>query len=303
MAIALPTGIQIFCWIATLWLGTPRYDTPLLFVLGFFALFVIGGLTGVMLAAVPLDTQLHDTYFVVAHFHYVLIGGAVTPLLAAFYYWFPKFTGRMLSERLGKWNFWLFFVGLNVTFFPMHIAGLMGMPRRVYTYPAGLGWEWPNLLSTLGSYLVGASVLLFVFNVLRALYQPRNAPDNPWGAPGLEWATASPPPDYNFAEPPVVSSREPLWDSPEGLPVMAGLADDKREVVLTSVAEAQPQVRWSLPDPDWWPLFGALAMTALFIGSIYTPWAVIWFSVPVGIALTLWFWPRRSQHSLQGGEP
>ena len=140
MMIAIPNGVQIFCWIATLWGGRPLFRTPLLFVLGFFVIFVIGGLTGVMLASVPLDLQVHDTYFVVAHFHYVLIGGAVFPLLGAIYYWFPKFTGRMMSERLGRWHFWLLFVGFNLAFFPMHILGLQGMPRRVYTYPAEMGW-------------------------------------------------------------------------------------------------------------------------------------------------------------------
>ena len=141
MMIAIPSGVQIFCWIATLWDGRPVFRTPLLFVLGFIVIFVLGGLTGVMLASVPLDLQVHDTYFVVAHFHYVLIGGAVFPLFGGFYYWFPKITGRMLNETAGKWHFWLFFIGFNVTFFPMHILGLRGMPRRVYTYPAGLGWD------------------------------------------------------------------------------------------------------------------------------------------------------------------
>jgi cytochrome c oxidase subunit I+III len=299
MMIAIPTGVQIFCWIASLWLGKPRYTTPLLFVLGFFALFVLGGMTGVMLASVPLDKQVHDTYFVVAHFHYVLIGGSVFPLLGAIYYWYPKFTGRLMSERLGKWNFWLLFVGFNLTFFPMHYVGLIGMPRRVYTYPAGLGWELPNLLSTLGSYLLGVGVLLFVFNALRSLRHGVVAGDDPWDGPDLEWATSSPPPAYNFAFIPVVRTRTPLWHTPDVLPVVDGLRSDRREALLTSSGDAIPRIRWAMPDPSVWPLFSAMALTVLFIWSVFSPWGVVWGAIPVGIALTIWFWPKRSEPSLR----
>jgi len=302
MMIAIPSGVQVFCWIATLWSGRPVVTVPLLFVLGFFALFVLGGITGVMLAAVPLDLQVHDTYFVVAHFHYVLIGGAVFPLMGAIYYWFPKFTGRMLSETLGRWQFWLFFIGFNVTFFPMHILGLMGMPRRVYTYPAGLGWELPNLIASIGSWVVAASVLVFAFNVLRALRAGRRAGDNPWGAPSLEWATASPPPPYNFEEVPAVRTREPLWPLDTALEVMTGLSKTKREALLTSSTDAVPATRWAMPDPGIWPLWSALALTILFVWSIFSPWGVVWGSIPLAIALTAWFWPKRSQPSMGGAE-
>jgi cytochrome c oxidase subunit 1 len=179
MMIAIPSGVQIFCWIATLWGSRPRLHTPLLFVLGFFFVFVLGGLTGVMLASVPLDLQVHDTFFVVAHFHYVLIGSAVFPLFGGFYYWFPKISGRMLSERLGIWNFWLFFVGFNLTFFPMHQLGLEGMPRRVYTYLAGMGWGTLNLLASLGAALLAVSVLVFIGNVLWSRRHGPLAADNP----------------------------------------------------------------------------------------------------------------------------
>ena len=185
-----------------------------MFVLGFFFIFVLGGLTGVMLGSVPLDAQVHDTYFVVAHFHYVLIGGAVFPLFGAFYYWFPKMTGRMLDERAGRWNFWLFFIGFNLAFFPMHQLGLIGMPRRVYTYPDGLGWNELNLLASIGAGLIAASVAVFIANVIWSRQHGEVAGDNPWNAGTLEWATSSPPPPWNFQHIPVVAGREPLWQEP-----------------------------------------------------------------------------------------
>jgi cytochrome c oxidase subunit I+III len=292
IAIALPSGIQIFCWIATIGAGRPKFATPLLFVVGFLATFVLGGLTGVMQASVPLDLQLHDTYFVVAHFHYVLIGGAVFPLLGAIYYWFPKFTGRMLDERWGKWQFWLFFAGFNITFMPMHYLGLIGMPRRVYTYPAGLGWETWNLVATLGSYLIAISVLVFIVNVARSRRGGELAGDDPWHAPDLEWATASPPPSYNFAYFPIVQSSEPLWHGDGTLSALRGRDLDAREVLLTSAIEATPEIRWRMPEPSLWPLLSALALTLLFVWSVFSPWGVIWGAIPVAIALTAWFWPK-----------
>jgi cytochrome c oxidase subunit I+III len=291
MVIAIPTGLQIFSWIATLWLGKPRFTTPLLFVIGFIVVFVIGGLTGVMLASVPLDLQLHDTYFVVGHFHYVLIGGAVFPLLGAVYYWFPKLSGRLLDERLGKVNFWLLFVGFNVTFFPMHILGLAGMPRRVYTYAAGLGWDWLNLLETAGAVVLAISLLLLAINIVRSLRSGAAARANPWDSDTLEWATPSPPPSYNFAHIPLVTGSHPLWDS-ERLHVMRGLRLDERELVLTSVLDARPDLREPSVPPSIWPLISAIAVGTMFITSIFTPWAVIVGAVPIAIALTAWFWPK-----------
>ncbi|MEJ7594763.1 MAG: cbb3-type cytochrome c oxidase subunit I, partial [Planctomycetaceae bacterium] len=193
LMIAIASGVQIFAWIASLWRQRPRLLTPLLFVLGFVFIFVLGGLTGVMVAVVPFDWQVHDTYFMVAHFHYVLIGGAVFPMLAGVYYWLPKFCGRMPSERLGQWSFWLTFVGFNVCFFPMHILGLLGMPRRVYTYPASLGFDSLNLLATVGAFVLAAGFLVFVFNVLYAARYGIEAAANPWGGDTLEWALPSPP--------------------------------------------------------------------------------------------------------------
>ncbi len=296
MMIAIPSGVQIFCWVATIWSGRPRFTTPFLFVLGFVALFLIGGFTGVMVASSPFDLQVHDTYFVVAHFHYVLIGGAVFPLFGAFYYWFPKATGRMLDERLGRWNFWLFFIGMNLTFFPMHQLGFDGMPRRVYTYLAATGWGDLNLLASAGAVVIAASVLVFLVNVARSLRSGARAGENPWGAESLEWATASPPRPYNFAYIPVVDGRAPLWEHPEGLPAVEGLRTDVREVLITTMLDAEPDSRHRHPEPSVWPLLAAIASTVFFVALIFTPWAF-----PIGIALLFlallgWAWPRGEEH-------
>jgi cytochrome c oxidase subunit 1 len=299
MLIAIPTAIQIFCWIATLWSGRIQFRTPLLFTLAFFFILLAGGLTGIMVASVPLDLQLHDSYFVVAHLHYVLIGGAVFPLFGAWYYWFPKFTGRMMSERLGQWNFWLLLVGFNVAFYPMHHLGLQGMPRRVYTYPEAMGWGALNLLATIGGVLVAISVLLFIVNALLSYRKGVAASDNPWGAATLEWASSSPPPAYNFDPVPIVRGRDPLWSQaevPESEPrSVSGLAQNAREVLITTVLDALPDHRLLFPNPTIWPFVSALVVTGFFIGSIFTPWALVWFTVPIAAALTLWFWPKRRE--------
>ena len=289
MMIAIPSGVQIFCWIATLWGGKVNIKTPLLFVLGFFAIFVLGGLTGVMLASVPLDLQIHDTFFVVAHLHYVLIGGSVFPLFGAFYYWIPKWTGRMLSERAGHWNFWLMFTGFNLVFFPMHKLGLNGMPRRVYTYLPESGWGTLNLIASIGAFILAAGVLVFVANVFWARRNGAMAGDNPWFADTLEWSVSSPPPNYNFHNIPTVQGRYALWEAKEDSPVVRGLSTTKREGLVSSVIDAEPELRFEIPGPSIYPFLVSLATGFTFIVGIFTPWAFAVGAILAGAALAGWF--------------
>jgi len=198
----------------------------------------------------------------------------------------------MMSETLGKIGFWTMFLGFQLAFFPMHFAGLLGMPRRVYTYPAGLGLELPNMLSSIGAFVVAAAVVLFVVNGLYSLYRGAIAPPNPWGASSLEWATSSPPPPYNFEHIPVVETRTPLWDAHGELPVVTGLRVDEKEILLTTVVAAAPDLREPVPAASLWPLIAAIAVGVLFVSSIFSPWAVVFGAIPAAIATAAWFWPK-----------
>jgi cytochrome c oxidase subunit I+III len=270
MAVAIPSGIQVFAWIATIAKGRLQLRTPALFVLGFLFTFVLGGLTGVMLAVIPFDGQTHDTYFVVAHLHYVLIGGMVFPLFAAFYYWAPYISRNRLSERLGRWVFGLVFVGFNVAFFPMHITGLAGMPRRVYTYQAGLGWDTLNLISTIGAFMIAAGVALFLVDLVRNLrFAAENAAGNVWGAGTLEWLPSG---LYSNRSVPIIASREPLWDQPnlaedveQGRYYLPGAPTGRREALITSPLDGRPQYVLRMPPVGWAPFVGAVFVAACFL--------------------------------------
>ncbi|MHB8671832.1 MAG: cytochrome c oxidase subunit I [Acidimicrobiales bacterium] len=296
LMITIPSGVQVFAWLATMLKGKVRYRPPMLFVLGFLVLFVVGGLSGVMFAVVPFDQQVTDSYFVVAHFHYVLFGGAVFPIFAALHYWLPKMTGRMLDERLARWTFWTMFVGFNLAFFPMHILGLLGMPRRVYTYPAHLGWGIYNLISTVGSDVLAVGILLFVINAPWSRRHGAIAGDDPWEADSLEWATTSPPPDYNFATVPRVRSAYPLWDQPDPATSDVLLVEGK-EALATTFHDAEPSERLAMPEDSLRPLAFALALLVVFIGLLVRRELVIAVGVIAAIVgIVAWQWQTREEH-------
>ncbi|MCC6455638.1 MAG: cytochrome c oxidase subunit I [Caldilineaceae bacterium] len=298
--IAIPSGIQIFSSLATLWHGKLNFKTPLLYIFAFIFTFVMGGITGVMVASLPLDWQVHDTYFVVAHFHYVLIGGAVFPLLAGFYYWFPKISGKMLDERLGKWNFWLTFIGFHVTFFPMHISGLRGMPRRVYTYLAGVGWDELNLLSSIGAFILAIGLLLLMINVMRSLRAGEPAGDNPWQAGTLEWATTSPPQRYNFEPLPAVHSRQPLWDRPADREAhFFETYLGRRETLGTTMVDAKPEMRVPLPGNSLVPLFTAIAVFIILLSTLYSLTLFVTGCALLFLTLTIWHWPTAKERDME----
>ncbi len=283
MLIAIPTGVKIFNWLGTVWGGSVRLRTPMLFALGFIAQFTIGGLSGVMHSIVPSDTQQTDTYFVVAHFHYVLFGGLVFAVFGGFYYWWPKFFGRLLDERMGKLNFWLMVIGFNLTFFPMHFLGFEGQPRRTYTYPKGMGWDTLNLLATIGAFIIALSVLVFLVNVIYTSRRGPLATSDPWDARTLEWLTPSPPPEYNFLEVPIVTQRDELWhrkytEDDEGrlVKLPAGGAvelDDRPAVDPHSI---------HMPSPSYWPLVFALSLPIMGYGFVFKNWWLLAAGAVIG---------------------
>ena len=300
MVIAIPSAVAVAAWTATIWHGRVVVTTSFLFMAGFVVLFVIGGVSGVMTASVPFDQQLTDTYFVVAHLHYVLVGINVFPVIGAVYFWFPKFTGRMMNERLGRWNFWLMFLAFNLGFFPMHIAGLLGMPRRVYTYPAGLGWDAANLVTTFGAYAFALGVLLFFINALWSLRRGARASANPWDAATLEWSVPSPPPAYNFEVLPIVESRHPLWESrlgpdmPHHSDFTGGpVLDEGRETLQTTPLDAETGLVLTMPEDSIWPFVVGVALLALFYGLLSASATTAGVStLLLVVAINGWLWPE-----------
>ena len=274
MFIAVPTGVKIFNWIGTMWGGRIRVTTPLLFAAGFVAMFTVGGLSGVTHAIVPSDTQQTDTYYIVAHFHYVLFGGSIFGLFAGIYYWYPKFTNKLLDERLGKLHFVLMLIGFNLTFGPFHVLGLQGMPRRIYTYPANRGWDFWNLMSTIGAFTIALSILVFLYNVRKTRRSEQDVGADPWDARTLEWSIPSPPPEYNFASVPVVAARDELWhrkygEDDEGRPVRREL-----DYPVVESREDGEGKHIHMPSPSYWPLVASLAFPVICYGLIYRVWAV-----------------------------
>jgi cytochrome c oxidase subunit I+III len=295
MAVAIPTGIQVFAWIATLWRGKLQMTVATWFLLGFFFIFVFGGLTGVMVAVIPFDWQVHDTYFIVAHLHYVLIGGMVFPLMAALYYWAPTVNGKGLSERLGRWAFWLIFGGFNLAFFPMHISGLLGMPRRVYTYSEGLGWEPWNLASTIGAYVVAIGFAVVLLDLILNLRIAGKSSGNPWNAGTLEWLPME---NYATRSIPHVTSRDPLWDRPQladeveqGRHYLPGTATGARETIVSSPIHARPQYLMVLPGPSWLPVLAGVGTALFFLALTFkmTVPAILLGTFTVA-AIVRWVW-------------
>jgi cytochrome c oxidase subunit 1 len=307
MFIAVPTGVKIFNWISTLWKGKLTFPTPMLFAIGFVTMFTIGGLSGVTHGVVPADTQQTDTYYIVAHFHYVLFGGSMFGLFAGAYYWYPKFAGRLLDERLGKIHFWLMFLGFNLTFGPFHILGLQGMPRRVYTYPEGRGWDVWNMVSTIGSFIIAISIAVFILNMWKSR-KPQEVGEDPWDARTLEWSIPSPPPEYNFKEIPLVTSRDELWhrkysEDEDGRSVRREVTLGQEKMAGTEVeptgpegnegpdhiegdeahggehgeaehADEEHEEHIHMPSPSYWPLVTSLGLPIVSYGMIYKTWAV-----------------------------
>ncbi len=297
MVIAIPTGVKIFNWIGTLWGGSIRLSASLLFAVGFVAMFIIGGLSGVMHAAPPSDAQQQDTYFIVAHIHYVLFGGSIFAIFAGIYYWWPKMTGRILNETLGKIHFWLTFIAFNITFFPMHFLGMDGMPRRIHTYDSSMGWDLWNMVATVGAFILAASVLIFLHNVFRTIRKGEPAGNDPWDGRTLEWSISSPPPEYNFATIPTVHSRDAHWEAKYGngeghdAPVpVAGGAEHQQGASAATAEHGGHQEEGHhsihMPGLSYYPFVIAFGLTLAGYGVIYHG-SVTWAMAAVGAGIAM----------------
>lgn len=296
LAVAIPTGVQLFCFLATLLVGRIHSSVPTFFIFGGMATFILGGLTGVMVAVAPFDFQAHDTYFIVGHLHYVLVGGTIFPILAGVHYFYPSVMGQQLSKSIGIASFWLTFIGFNMTFMPMHWTGLLGMPRRVFTYPAGLGFEWLNLVSTIGAFILAAGLFLFLFDLLRRRTNQPLSVRNPWGAGTLEWLTEMPGRSWGVRSIPEIDSRYPLWDQPnfvrdvdEGKFYLPDAEEGERETLVTSTIDANIVYCLRVPGPTWLTFWAAIFTAGVFIAATYHWWWTTIGSGLLAIAM-MWWW-------------
>ncbi len=295
LIIVIPSAIQLFAWIATIVTGTPDFKTPMLFIVGFIVYFIIGGLSGITLAAIPFDQQVHDSYYVVAHFHFVIFGAAVFPILGGMYFWFPKVTGRMYHEGVGKLSFWLTFVGTCVTFFPMHIVGILGMPRRNYTYASGLGWSLLNFVESIGAYILAVGLVMIVANLVVSRFRGAVAGNDPFGGDTLEWSTTSPPPPYNYPVIPTVTSPYPMWDEHDReldnrrLDRGEGLLELGHETPATTAEDAILDEILSMPSHSIWPPLTALTLAGVFAMLVTAHyWIALGFLALGGLTLIGW---------------
>jgi heme/copper-type cytochrome/quinol oxidase subunit 1 len=295
--VVIPSTVQVFAWSSTLFTGRLRFNTPLLFIVGFILFFVIGGLTGVMFIAIPFDQQVTDTYFVVAHFHYIIFGAAVFPIFGGMYYWFPKVTGRMYFERPGQISFWIIFLGTNLLFFPMHIVGLLGMPRRVYTYPGNMGWTAYNAAESVGGAITALGILVLFANLVVSYRRGPLAPRDPWHGPTLEWSIPSPPPEYNFAVIPHVSSAYPNWDAADReedlrrLAAGVGVLDHGHEQVVSTLADGEQVEVVRMPHSSPWPILLALCVSGAFaVLTIEKDGVALVFGILALLTLVGWHW-------------